>query len=451
MQRSKQQALMFLLGAVLVGGALGFSADRYIGHEKFAVVSTDRARKFYDEIGLSPSSSAPRSTRSRSSRIARSARVLAPQKPQLDSIRARVPGAASIRCSRKSSWRSSTHASKEMQSPARRRAGQGAKENMFSKLIAAARRAGRRWARSRSSTMPDTTLQPDLSRRSASPRERQQRLEHHRRQRVRTANNSVRSRAGAAVSEPQRDAPARASQLGDRLGPRTTLIPIASTWGYNTGLTLEHDAVRRRQDVRRRPHAARPTSRPREANEVNTRVQRRASGEAGIQRRPRRERKRGRGAARSSRRRSFSSQTSIAKVNAGAANVSDSLRQRRAGRQRAARDSHRAEHVSAPQSATLTRLVGTPYLVTAQLADTVEHCARADRQRAGHGAGARRPDDPPAQAQLTAANGRAALGEVGVPADGQRASFSSAAAARARSTASDRQSVSVQQRRSASA
>ena len=28
MQRSKQQALMFLLGAVLVGGALGFSADR---------------------------------------------------------------------------------------------------------------------------------------------------------------------------------------------------------------------------------------------------------------------------------------------------------------------------------------------------------------------------------------------------------------------------------------
>ena len=36
MQRTKQQALMFLLGAVLVGGALGFSADRYIGHEKFA-------------------------------------------------------------------------------------------------------------------------------------------------------------------------------------------------------------------------------------------------------------------------------------------------------------------------------------------------------------------------------------------------------------------------------
>ena len=51
MQRSKQQALMFLLGAVLVGGALGFSADRYIGHEKFAAQFGPRS-KFYDELGL---------------------------------------------------------------------------------------------------------------------------------------------------------------------------------------------------------------------------------------------------------------------------------------------------------------------------------------------------------------------------------------------------------------
>jgi hypothetical protein len=53
MQRTKQQALMFLLGAVLVGGALGFSADRYLGHEKFASQFGPRAR-FYDELGLSP-------------------------------------------------------------------------------------------------------------------------------------------------------------------------------------------------------------------------------------------------------------------------------------------------------------------------------------------------------------------------------------------------------------
>ncbi|MDB4877172.1 MAG: hypothetical protein JWM41_3618 [Gemmatimonadetes bacterium] len=53
MQRPKQQALMFLLGAVLVGGALGFSADRYIGHEKLASQYGSRAR-FYDDIGLEP-------------------------------------------------------------------------------------------------------------------------------------------------------------------------------------------------------------------------------------------------------------------------------------------------------------------------------------------------------------------------------------------------------------
>jgi len=51
MQRTKQQALMFLLGAVLVGGALGFSADRYLGHERFATQFGPRAR-FYDELGL---------------------------------------------------------------------------------------------------------------------------------------------------------------------------------------------------------------------------------------------------------------------------------------------------------------------------------------------------------------------------------------------------------------
>jgi Spy/CpxP family protein refolding chaperone len=53
MQRSKQQALMFLLGAMLVGGALGFSAKTYMGHEKFAGQYGPRAR-FFDEIGLTP-------------------------------------------------------------------------------------------------------------------------------------------------------------------------------------------------------------------------------------------------------------------------------------------------------------------------------------------------------------------------------------------------------------
>jgi hypothetical protein len=53
MQRPKQQALMFLLGALLVGGALGFSADRYMGNEKFASQFGTRAR-FYDALGVAP-------------------------------------------------------------------------------------------------------------------------------------------------------------------------------------------------------------------------------------------------------------------------------------------------------------------------------------------------------------------------------------------------------------
>ena len=51
MQRSKQTALMFLLGATLVGGALGFSADRYLTHEKVVSAFGPRS-KFYDELGL---------------------------------------------------------------------------------------------------------------------------------------------------------------------------------------------------------------------------------------------------------------------------------------------------------------------------------------------------------------------------------------------------------------
>lgn len=51
MQRSKQQALMFLLGAVLVGGVLGFSADRLWDHEKGRHWA-GRTR-MYDDLALS--------------------------------------------------------------------------------------------------------------------------------------------------------------------------------------------------------------------------------------------------------------------------------------------------------------------------------------------------------------------------------------------------------------
>jgi Spy/CpxP family protein refolding chaperone len=51
MQRSKQQALMFLLGAVIVGGVLGFSAERVMIH-----VNKDHSwsarTAMYDDLGL---------------------------------------------------------------------------------------------------------------------------------------------------------------------------------------------------------------------------------------------------------------------------------------------------------------------------------------------------------------------------------------------------------------
>ena len=85
MQRSKQTALMFLLGATLVGGALGFSADRYLSHEK--VVSQFAPRpKFYDELGLSqPQRATIDSLMFQQDCVMRAA--MAPTRPKLDSIR----------------------------------------------------------------------------------------------------------------------------------------------------------------------------------------------------------------------------------------------------------------------------------------------------------------------------------------------------------------------------
>ena len=50
MQRSKQQALMFLLGAVLVGGVLGFSAERVFRHTDHS--SWPDRTKMYDDLTL---------------------------------------------------------------------------------------------------------------------------------------------------------------------------------------------------------------------------------------------------------------------------------------------------------------------------------------------------------------------------------------------------------------
>lgn len=86
MQRSKQQALMFLLGAVLVGGVLGLSADRVFSHDKLEQSGRDR-RAFYDDLGLTDRQRATLDSLAFEQGCHVRA-LIAPQKPALDSIRA---------------------------------------------------------------------------------------------------------------------------------------------------------------------------------------------------------------------------------------------------------------------------------------------------------------------------------------------------------------------------
>ena len=52
MQRPKQQALAFLLGALLVGGVVGFSADRAFRRDEDTVEA--RRKAMYDDLALQP-------------------------------------------------------------------------------------------------------------------------------------------------------------------------------------------------------------------------------------------------------------------------------------------------------------------------------------------------------------------------------------------------------------
>ena len=52
MERPKQQAIAFLLGALLVGGALGFSADRVLRQDE--LTPAQRRAQFYEDIGITP-------------------------------------------------------------------------------------------------------------------------------------------------------------------------------------------------------------------------------------------------------------------------------------------------------------------------------------------------------------------------------------------------------------
>jgi hypothetical protein len=55
MQGSKNLAMMFLLGATLVGGALGFAADRYAVRDRLCAPKLKERElrvAFYDDVGL---------------------------------------------------------------------------------------------------------------------------------------------------------------------------------------------------------------------------------------------------------------------------------------------------------------------------------------------------------------------------------------------------------------
>ena len=87
MERSKGYALMFLLGAFLAGGALGFSASRVIGgdHDRGGRGSRGYRQRMAEELGLTPAQQA-----SVDSLIEQKHRQIIalykPVKPQLDSI-----------------------------------------------------------------------------------------------------------------------------------------------------------------------------------------------------------------------------------------------------------------------------------------------------------------------------------------------------------------------------
>lgn len=96
MQRSKHLAMMFLLGAVLVGGALGFTADRYMlrGSDACRRDPGSSRALLYDRLELSAVQRAAWDS-VLDDRHRQFDSLFKPIKPQMDSIRSR--GRAQIR------------------------------------------------------------------------------------------------------------------------------------------------------------------------------------------------------------------------------------------------------------------------------------------------------------------------------------------------------------------
>ena len=187
---------------------------------------------------------------------------------------------------------------------------------------------------------------------------------------VRTANNSVRS-VRAAMYPTLTASAGQSISAGQRVNNQTnTLVDFVPAWSYNSGLSSQitlFDAGKMFADVR----TQQANVVAQEATQVNTEynvalnVKLAYNNILAAQE--------SEGAARAQLAAANAQlQTSIAKVNAGAANVSDSLRSVvLVGNAQLAILT--AQNTFRTQSASLTRLVGTPYFVTADLSDTVDH------------------------------------------------------------------------------
>lgn len=86
MAHAKQQAVMFLLGALLVGGALGFSADRYMRHQSFTSQYGPLRSRFYDDLGLTEKQRATIDSLAFDQDCKMKA-LFAPQRPTIDAMR----------------------------------------------------------------------------------------------------------------------------------------------------------------------------------------------------------------------------------------------------------------------------------------------------------------------------------------------------------------------------
>ena len=84
MDRPKQQAIAFLLGAVLVGGVVGFSADRMFRHDDMSIA--ERRKAMYDDLDMSPAQRASMDSLF-DARNCQYDAIFRPIQPSLDSLR----------------------------------------------------------------------------------------------------------------------------------------------------------------------------------------------------------------------------------------------------------------------------------------------------------------------------------------------------------------------------